>query len=73
MDDGCFMVFCFFCVVVLARIIHNSHRGGGPGSIRLIRSRLLALKALAEAQIPDRAPKRASKTSSQVLKSANKI
>jgi len=58
---------------LLARIIHNSHRWGGPGSIRLIRSRLLALKALAEAQIPDGAPKRASKTSSQVLHRANKI
>ncbi len=47
--------------------------GGFPGSIRPIRSRLLALKALAEAQIPDGAPKEASKTSSQVLNRANKI
>ena len=42
--------------------------GGFPDSIRSIRSRLLALKALAEAQIPDGAPKEASQTSSQVLK-----
>ncbi len=57
----------------LARIIHNSHRWGRPGSIRPIRSRLLALKALAEAQISDGAPKEASQTSSQVLHSAHKI
>jgi hypothetical protein len=31
------------------------------------------LKALAEAQNPDRAPKEASQTSSHVLHSANKI